>query len=79
MALFQNGTRVWTGTVGTNWTSSTTAYINADGTGGNQIAGIAIDQMRFSNIARYSPASTTITVPTAAYTVDANTRFQIAF
>ena len=79
MALFQNGTRVWTASVGTNWPSGTTAYINADGAGGNQVAGIAYDEMRFSNVARYSPASTTITVPTAAYTVDANTRFQIAF
>lgn len=71
-SLYSNGTRVWNGSASTLMpsVSSTFVQFGHQNSIGNDI-GIAFDEFRISNIARYTGAS--ITVPTSAFVNDVNT------
>ena len=77
-AVWINGTRREGTNLNTQLTASMTALtLNAFGSG--RVGPQYIDEVRVSNVDRYGVTNTTITVPTAAFTSDANTVALVKF
>lgn len=66
LSMYTNGTRV-------NTTATSFVQQTATGTSSNLNVGSNVAEFRISNIARTATSNTTMPVPTAPYTVDANT------
>lgn len=70
VTLYQNGTSIGSGSYSGTFGNSTNFYVGMDSAGSYPITGTWIDEIRISNIARYTSS---FTAPTAPFTNDSNT------